>query len=114
MIVLIFMVVFWVFEMGQLMYTYSVLADAANEGVRYSIVHGGGDVAGTTAIVKRFAGTSMHNMSAISVAVSAPDGNYNPPNRVQVKVSYTYLPSLYVFTTPPKLTTYAEGRMIVK
>ncbi len=36
-------VVFFVFELGWLMYTYSVLADAANEGVRYAIVHSGGD-----------------------------------------------------------------------
>ncbi len=47
MIVVIFTVVFWVFELGWLMYTYSVLADAVNEGVRYAIVHSGGDVAGT-------------------------------------------------------------------
>src|SRR5260221_9488347 len=79
MIVIIFTVMMWVFEIGQLMYTYTVLGDAANEGVRYAIVHSGGDVAGTTARVKSFAATSRHNISAISVAVTAPDGNYNPP-----------------------------------
>jgi Flp pilus assembly protein TadG len=114
MIVIIFTVVTWVFEIGQLMYTYTVLGDAANEGVRYSIVHSGGDTAGTTARVKSFAGTSMHDVTSISVTVTAPDGNYNPPNRVRVKVSYTYVPSLKVFTTPPTLTAYAEGRMVVQ
>ncbi len=38
MIVVIFTVVFWIFELGWLMYTYAVMADAANEGVRYAIV----------------------------------------------------------------------------
>jgi Flp pilus assembly protein TadG len=114
MIVIIFTVVFWVFELGQLMYTYTVIADAANEGVRYAIVHSGGDVAGTTARVKSFAATSMHDISAISVTVNDPDGSYDPPNLVSVKVSYTYVPSLKVFTTPPTLSAYAEGRMVVQ
>src|SRR5712671_3202703 len=77
MIVIIFTVMMWVFEIGQLMYTYTVLGDAANEGVRYAIVHSGGDVAGTTARVKSFAATSRHNISAISVAVTAPDTTYD-------------------------------------
>jgi len=29
-------------------------------------------------------------------------------------VSYTYVPYLKVFITPPTLTAYAEGRMVVK
>src|SRR3984957_166843 len=98
MIVIIFTVVTWVFEIGQLMYTYTVLGDAANEGVRYSIVHSGGDTAGTTARVKSFAGTSMHDVTSISATVSAPDGNYNPPNRVRGKGPYTNVPSLKVVT----------------
>jgi Flp pilus assembly protein TadG len=114
MIVIIFTVMIWVFEIGQLMYTYTVLGDAANEGVRYAIVHSGGDVAGTTARVKSFAVTSRHDITAISVTVTAPNGNYNPPNLVRVTVSYTYVPYLKVFTTPPTLTAYAEGRMVVQ
>src|SRR5258705_5378 len=55
MIVIIFTVMMWVFEIGQLMYTYTVLADAANEGVRYAIVHPTNIVSGTTARVTSFA-----------------------------------------------------------
>jgi len=56
----------------------------------------------------------MHNIASISVTVSAPDTTYDPPNRVRVKVSYTYIPTLYIFKTAPTLTTYAEGRMEVQ
>src|SRR5438309_7809258 len=101
MLVVIITVVLWVFELGWLMYTYSVLADAANEGVRYAIVHSGaGDADGTTkARVKAFATTSMHSVSDTnpSIAVTAPDGNYTPPNRVRVTVTYIYIPFLPKF-----------------
>jgi len=113
MIVVIFTVVFWIFELGWLMYTYSVMADAANEGVRYAIVHSGADPSGTTSKVKAFAGTSLHNVSGISVAVSHPDGDYVPPHRVSVRVTYTYVPWLQGFINTPTMKTYAEGRMIV-
>jgi hypothetical protein len=56
----------------------------------------------------------MHDITKITVTVNDPDGSYNPPNRVSVQVSYTYVPSLKVFTTPPTLTAYAEGRMVVQ
>ena len=113
MIWVIITVVFSVFELGWLMYTYSVLADAANEGVRYAIVHSGGDPAGTQAKVKAFASTSMHDVSAITVTVTSPDGTYAPPNRVRVTVTYTYIPYLPKFITAPTMKTYAEGRMVV-
>ena len=113
MIVVIFNVVFWIFELGWMMYTYSVMADAANEGVRYAIVHSGGDTTGTKARVTTFARTSLHNVNAISTSVTFPDGNSTPPNRVRVAVSYTYVPWLSQFITTPTMQTYAEGRMIV-
>lgn len=111
MIVVIFVVVFWTFETGELVYTYSVLADAANEGVRYSIVHSGGDSSGTQTTVKNFAKASMHNVSGLTAAVTFPDGTATPPNRVRVIVTYTYVPTLGAFS--PAMTTYAEGRMVV-
>jgi len=114
MTVVILTVVFSVFELGWLMYTYSVLADAANEGVRYAIVHSGGDPTGAQAKVKTFAGTSMHNVSAISTSVTFPDGSTAPPNRVRVTVTYTYIPYLPKFITAPTMHTFAEGRMVAQ
>jgi Flp pilus assembly protein TadG len=114
MIIVIFMVVFFVFELGWLMYTYSVLADAANEGVRYAIVHSGGDPTGTEAKVKAFATISMHDTSAISVVVTPIDITYTPPNRVRVTVTYIYIPFLPKFITAPTMHAYAEGRMVAQ
>src|SRR6185369_10452026 len=78
MIPVIFTVVFWVFELSWLMFTFVVMANAANEGVRYSIVHSGGDAAGTQATVQAFAATWMHDISAMSTSVTFPDGNATP------------------------------------
>jgi Flp pilus assembly protein TadG len=114
MITIIFAVVFWMFEIGWLMYTYSVMANAANEGVRYSIVHSGGDASGTQATVNSFAGASLHDVSAITTSVTFPDGSAAPPNRVRVAVTYVYIPYLPSFISAPTMRTYAEGRMVVQ
>lgn len=114
MIVVIFSVVFWVFEIGWLTFTHSVMADAANEGVRHAIVSSGGDPAGTKARVLAFAQTSLHNTSGISVSVNFPDGSAAPPNQVEVTVTYTYVPWLSSFISPPTMKTYAKGRMVAQ
>lgn len=114
MLVVIITIVLWVFELGWLMYTYAVLADAANEGVRYAIVHSGADPTGTQTTVKTFAAASLHDVSAISIAVTAPDGSYTPPNRVCVTVTYAYVPFLPKYIAAATMTTYAEGRMVAQ
>lgn len=115
MMVVIFTVLFGVFEMCALMYTYSVIADAAHEGARYAIVHSGGDVSGTQARVMTFAQMSMHDVSGISTSVTFPDGSTAPPNRVRVTVAYSYVPWLNnVLSTVPTMHAYAEGRMVVQ
>ena len=114
MMTIIFAAVFSMFELGWLMYTYSVLANAANEGVRYSIVHSGGDAAGTEATVKNFATASLHDVTAITTSITFPDGSAAPPNRVRVAVTYVYIPYLPRFISAPTMRTYAEGRMVVQ
>jgi Flp pilus assembly protein TadG len=114
MIIVIFSVVFWVFEVCWVIYTYTVLADAANEGVRYAIVHSGGDVTGTEAKVRTFAAISMHNVSGMTVSVTFPDTATTPPNRVRVAVRYSFIPYLPQYITGPTMDTWAEGRMVVQ
>ena len=110
MIIVVFVVVFWVFEVAWLMYTYTVMADAANEGVRYAIVHSG-DAAGTTTVVKNFAKTSLHDTSSIAVSVTFPSGS-TPPNPVLVSVTYTYVPWMKGAISTPTMTAYAKGMMV--
>ena len=112
MMTVIFAVIFWTFELGWQMYLYNVMADAANEGVRYAIVHSGADPSGTQAQVKTFAGISLSDVSSVSVTVSDPDGGYSPPNRVKVTVTYSYSNSFTGVTLSPTMHAYAEGRMV--
>jgi Flp pilus assembly protein TadG len=116
MMVMVFTVVLWIFELGWLMYTYSVMADAANEGVRHAIVHSGGDPTGTKTIVNNFATTSLQqNAGSVCGAscVTFPDGSAAPPNRVRVTVTYTFIPWLSRFFPNTAMSTYAEGRMVI-
>jgi Flp pilus assembly protein TadG len=122
MIIVIFVVVFWVFELAWLMYTHTVMADAANEGVRYAIVHSsdgsdktpGGNPrtpwTDTSNIVKNFAKTSLHNTRGITVTVTPAKATV--PNSVQVTVTYTYVPWLSRFISTPTMTTYAKGNLV--
>lgn len=113
-----FLLVFWVFEIGFLMYTYTVMADAANEGVRYAMVQSATNASFTTNVTNRvhsFASTSLHDTSAITIGVSAPDGDYVPPHRVKVTVTYQFVPYLtFAMKNPPTMSTYSEGPMVVK
>jgi len=126
---------FWMWEVVMAVYTYSVISDAAREGVRYAIVHGlknqncsgpvptgfacpaGGtpDPSGAkvVAVVKDYASYSFHDISSISISnVSSmyPDGDNISPHRVQVTVTYNFIPYT-AFPFHPKLTATAQGRI---
>ena len=107
---LVIVVIFFSWECCMMIYTYTVLADAANEGVRYAMVHSS-DNSGTVAAVKKYAAYSLHDVSKIDVSVTYPDGSASPPARVAVKITYDYVPYLET-TFKPKLTTFAEGRLL--
>jgi Flp pilus assembly protein TadG len=121
------LVTFLIFEFCMTVYTYSVLGDAAREGIRYAIVHGTdngscsgpssgcGDTSGSnvTAVVNGYAAVSFHNTSAMTVTPSWPDGTSTPASRVVVTITYPYIPYLSVpgFTAPTMKVT-AEGRIV--
>ena len=124
----IMFVIFGIWELIMVVYTMSVLSDAAKEGVRYAIVHGSNsslcsgpnpsnpcasDPAGDVVVntVKAYAKASLHNTDAISVTVSYPDGNNDPPSRVTVTVRYSYVPYINLPFTPT-MTTKAAGRIV--
>ena len=128
-IMVVLVTVFCAWELLMAMYTASVMADAAKEGVRYAIVHGSnsslcsgpnpsnpcasdptaGEVVNT---VKTYAQASLHDVSAITVTVSYPDGTNDAPNRVQVTVTYSYVPYINLGFFTPTLRTKAAGRIV--
>ena len=110
-IMLVLTVIFMTIELTSAIYTYVVLTDAANEGLRYAIVHSG-DTSGAVNTVKTFAGYSIHDVSKMSVAVTYPDGSAVPPNRVAVTVTYNYVPYLGFMKHPPAMHAYAVSRLV--
>jgi Flp pilus assembly protein TadG len=118
--------VFWMFEICMLVYTSSVLGDAARQGVRYAIVHGAdssncsGPSIGCTdssganvvSIVKNSAAYSFHNLTGMTVQVSYPDASSAPPSRVDVVISYTYVPFIQLPGIVQTLNLNSQGRII--
>jgi Flp pilus assembly protein TadG len=123
----VFLVTFLIFEFCMTVYTYSVLGNAAREGVRYAIVHGSdsaacsgpgvgcGDISGSnvTAVVKGYTAVTFHDMSAMTVTPSWPDGSSTPASRVVVTISYPYVAYLTLpGFSPPTMQVTAEGRIV--
>jgi Flp pilus assembly protein TadG len=100
-------------EITSAVYTFEVLSDAANEGVRYAIVRTTDSTltTDTATVVKNYAATSRHDMTNLSVSVSLPDGQ-TIPGRVQISVSYPYVPWVHFLATPPTMQAFAEGRLV--
>ena len=128
-IMFVMLLIFGMLELMLLVYTYSVLADSAKEGVRYAIVHGTGnssssgptcpcaaiDGAPGTGVVKTYAQYSFHDASKMTVTVTYPDTANPPanqaPNRVRVTVSYPYQPFFGMGWPTVTVNAAAEGRI---
>jgi Flp pilus assembly protein TadG len=111
-LLLVLTILFTTLELCSAVYTYTVLADAANEGVRYAIVHSS-DTSGAISKVKKYAAYSMHDVSKIVVSVTYPDGSSVPPNRVAVSVTYQYVAYIgHFMAKPPTMSAYAQGRLV--
>lgn len=129
-ILFVLFLIFGVIEMFVLVYTYSVLADAAKEGVRYAIVHGTGfgasycsgpggggvtctDSSGTNiqTVVKNYAALSMHDPNAMTITPTYPDSSSVAPSRVRVDVAYVYQPIFGLGWPTVTVSAAAEGRI---
>jgi Flp pilus assembly protein TadG len=124
---ILFLMLFMVgmIEITMLVYTYTVLADSAKEGVRYAIVHGSKngsssgptcpcpaiDGAPGTGVVKGFAQYSLHDTSTMTVTVTYPDASNDPTNRVRVTVSYPYAPFFGLGWPAVTVRAASEGRI---
>jgi len=135
---LLMLLMFSILELSIFIYTYSVVANAAKEGVRYAIVHGinSGNASGPSSggaisnppctssnqlatnvtnvanQVKSFAGFSLLNTSNVNVFVCYLDGNNKLTSLVEVSANYAYHP-LFGFNWP-SVTLYANsaGRIV--
>jgi Flp pilus assembly protein TadG len=128
-----------IFETLAFVYTYSVMADAAKEGVRYAIVHGvnsGSPSGPATAVtassppcsssnasaaasvtnvvtqVKSFAAFSLHNTSNMNVYVCYLDGNRNLNSLVEVTVNYPFQPLFGLGWPSPTVNANSAGRIV--
>jgi Flp pilus assembly protein TadG len=129
-IVFVMLMILAAIELTVMIYTYSVLADAAKEGVRYAVVHGTGigasncsgpgggsvscsDSGGANVItaVNNYTSLSFHSSSAMTVTPTYLDGSSVAPSRVRVTVSYDYQPIFGLGW--PSVTVHAasEGRI---
>jgi Flp pilus assembly protein TadG len=130
-IVFVMILILAAIELTVMIYTYSVLADAAKEGVRYAIVHGtgvgastcsgpgGGGVtctdsgaANVTTTVSKFTALSFHDSTAMTVTPSYPDASSVAPNRVRVTVAYQYQPIFGLGWPTMTVNAAAEGRIV--
>ena len=121
------LVTFLIFEFCMTIYTYSVLCNAAREGVRYAIAHGTDSStcsgpstgcsdstgANVTSVVMGYAKVCFHDITGMTVTPSWPDGKSTPSSRVIVKINYPYVPylSLPGFNAPTMQVT-SEGRIV--
>ena len=113
----VFIVILGALEMIILVYTYTVLADAGKEGVRYAIVHGSNNPLCSTClpiegVVKNYARLSLHDTSAMTITVSYPDGTNTPPSRVSVQVAYPYHAFFGLGWPTVTVNARAEGRIV--
>jgi hypothetical protein len=125
----IMFLLFGIWEMIMVVHTMSVLSDAAKEGVRYAIVHGGGNAncsgpsppetctnpdptaTNVVNVVKDWARYSFHDNRFLNVTVDYPDATTEAPARVRVEVAYNFVPYTALPITPT-LRAAAEGRIV--
>lgn len=120
----LFLLVFGLFEFTMLLYTYSVMYEAAHQGVRYAEVHGSdtgviatgcstSSPAGVITTVQKAASASLHNTSAMTVTVCYPDTTGSAPlSLVTVTVAYSYVPYLNVPGVKRSMSITSEGRIV--
>jgi Flp pilus assembly protein TadG len=133
-VVLLMLLMAALLELSIFIYTYSVLANAAKEGVRYAIVHGASNgtpsgpssgsassppcTASSTNVTnvvnqtKNFAGFTLLDTSNVNVFVCYLDGDNKFNSLVEVSVNYLYRP-LFGFNWPSvTVNANSAGRIV--
>ena len=126
-LILAFTLAFLLFDVSMLAYTYSVMNNAAREGVRYAIAHGSdssncsgpspgcGDAPGANviAVVQSYAATSFHDISSMTVVVNYPDATKSAPRSlVTVTITYPFAPYFNIPAMSTTMTLTSQGRIL--
>ena len=118
-LVIMFMM-FAMWELIMITHTMNVMSDAAKEGVRCAIVRGNGCPApagcpfagdNIKCRVWDYARFSLHDVSAINIDVTYPDGTTIAPNRVRITLAYDFVPYT-AMPYKPTIHAAAEGRIV--
>jgi Flp pilus assembly protein TadG len=119
--------VFWLFELSMFTYTCSVLKNAAQQGVRYAVVHGtdssvcsGPDstcsdqspYANVQAVVTTAAAASFHNLTAMTVTVTYANSTAALGNPVTVTLVYTYVPYVVLPSLQNTVSFSSQGQIL--
>lgn len=102
-VIVFFIIVLGLIDVGRAVWNYNTLAQATREGTRYAIVHGSlssdpatsADQQDVVDQVEQFAGGL--DLSLLNVTASWPDGSNEPGDRVIVETTYTYNPIFDIF-----------------
>lgn len=112
------------FEFSMCVYTYSVLFEAAHQGVRLAEVQGydagtklsGCSTTAPSAVISKIqnvAASSFHDMRKMTVTICYPDTTGSKPlSRVQVTLGYTYVPIVQIPGLRMNMSAYSEGRIV--
>lgn len=124
---LVMTMVLGIIEFSVMAYTYSVLGEAARQGVRYATVHGSASsncsgpsagcpdsgAANVVNSVTTYANNYARNVSGMQVKVTYPDtGGSTAPSRVTVAITYTYQPMFHVMGAGPAFRVSSQGRIL--
>lgn len=87
-------VLFAIISLAMTVYTYSFVANAARDGVRYAIVHGSRSSSpASSSDIQTYVRNEAQGITPSSISVSTTwNPNNSPGSTVNVQVSYTYHP----------------------
>jgi len=87
-------IMFAIVSLAMTVYTYSFVANAARDGVRYAIVHGSrSSLPASTSDIQNFVRNEAQGITPSAISVSTTwNPNNHPGSTVNVQVSYTYHP----------------------
>ena len=115
---LLFMLIFTIFEIDRLLLVMTALADSTRAGTRYAIVHGSDNAATATQIkdvIRDFASTGLLDTSRLTIpdptytACGTCTTNKDPGSKVFIRVTYVYDPFTTYFPLSINLGSSSQG-----